>query len=102
MKYRLCAAIVCTALSFMAIKMSWAGQSPLFIAAWIAYFSSVFFWVRSNRAPRLLLIVGTLLGSASVLGSYLVGLLWAFPAIMLMLHITWCSFRTATAPPQPN
>lgn len=94
MKYRLFAAVVCTAFSFMAIKMSWAAPSLLFIAAWIAYFSSVFFWVRSNRAPKFLLIVGTLLGCASVLGSYFVGLLWAFPAIMLMLHIIWCSFRT--------
>jgi hypothetical protein len=96
MKYRLLAAIVCTAFSFMAIQMSFVMKSPLFIAAWAAYLLILFFWVRSNRAPRALLIASTLLGIASVFESYFVGLLWAFPAIALMFHVIWCSFRAAT------
>jgi hypothetical protein len=93
MKSRLLAAIVCTAFSFMAIKISWSIKSPLFIAAWAAYLLILFYWVKSNRAPKALLIAGTLLGLASVLASFFVGLLWALPAIVLMLHVIWCSFR---------
>jgi formate-dependent nitrite reductase membrane component NrfD len=99
MKYRLLAAVVCTAFSFMAIKLTFIMKSPLFIlfiAAWAAYLLILFFWVRSNRAPRALLIAGTLLGVVSVLVSFFTGLLLAFPAIALMLHVIWCSFRAAT------
>jgi uncharacterized membrane protein len=96
MKYRLLAAIVCTAFSFMAIQMSFIIKSSLFIAAWAAYLLILFFWVRSNRAPKALLIAGTLLGVVSVLVSLFTGLLLAFPAIALMLYVIWCSFRSAT------
>ena len=94
MKWRLFAAVVCTAFSFTAIDVSWTTKSPLFIAAWVAYLLILVFWVRSNCAPKILLIAGTLLGVASVVGSYFVGLMWAFPAIALMLHVILCSFRT--------
>ncbi|MDR3158293.1 MAG: hypothetical protein LBU11_04635 [Zoogloeaceae bacterium] len=79
----------------MAIQFSLIMESPLFIAAWAAYFLILFFWVKSNRVPRVLLIAGALLGIASVLESDFFGLLWAFPAIALMFHVIWRSFRTA-------
>ena len=97
MKYRLLAAIVCTAFSFMAIHMSFSIGSPIFIAAWVAYFLIIYFWVKTNRAPKSLLIAGSLLGLVSVIGSYFVGLMWAFPSIALMSHVIWCSYR-AVAP----
>ena len=94
MKYRLLAAVVCTAFSFMAIRISWDLKSPLLITAWVSYLLILLFWVRRNCAPTPLLIAGTALGLACVLGSYFLGLLLAFPAIALMLHVIRCSFRT--------
>jgi hypothetical protein len=63
------------------------------ISAWVVYLLILFFWVRSNRAPKALLIAGILLGVASVIRSFLFGALLASSAIVLMLHIIWCSFR---------
>ena len=96
MKYRLLAAIVCTSFSFMAIHMSISIGSPIFIAAWVAYFLIIYFWVKTNRAPKALLIAGSLLGLVSVIGSYFVGLMWAFPSIALMFHVIWCSYRAVS------
>lgn len=93
MKYRLLAAVICTAFSCMAIAFSFSMKQPLFIAAWGAYLLILFFWVRDNQAPKALLIIGTLLGVISLCASYFVGLLWAFPAVALMLHVIKCSWR---------
>ncbi len=97
MYYRLLAALVCTGLSFMALWMSFQMPSLLWFAAWAAYIAIVFFWVRDNRAPRWLMVIGTLLGVTSVCMSLFMALFLASPAIGLMLHVLWCSFRPPAA-----
>lgn len=94
MPYRLLAALVCTAASFLALEASWSVKAPLWMAAWAAYGLILGFWIVRNRAPKGLMIGGTLLGLASVLTSpFFIALLWALPAIGLMLHVLRCSFR---------
>ena len=93
---RLTAAIMCTGFSFMAIEFSFETKNPLFIASWIAYFLILIFWVRNNSAPKPLLILGTIMGSFSIVISMFIGLLWAFPAIVLIIHVIKCSYFTVT------
>lgn len=86
--YRLLAALACTAFSWLALAASWRSQTPLWLAAWAVYLLILGFWIKDNRAPKPLLLVGTLLGGLSVLTSpFLIALLWALPAIGLMLHV---------------
>ena len=92
MKYRLIAAILCTGLSFIAIGLSLKIAYPIFIPAWLLYFSILFYWVRDNRAPKALVVIGAVVGFSSVLFSALTAVLWAFPSIAIMLHVAKCSF----------
>lgn len=101
MKVRLFAAVVCTALSFMALWVSVHWRSPLFLAAWAMYLWILVCWVRRGTAPRALVALGAVLGVTSVLVSAFVGLLWAAPAIALMLHISWRSLRPGPAEQTP-
>ena len=94
---RLIASMVCTGFSFIAIEASFDMKNPLFIASWVFYFSILLFWVRDNSAPKPLLILGTIFGSISVVFSVFIGLLWAFPAIALMIHVIKCSYFPVTA-----
>lgn len=92
MKYRIIAAILCTAPSFLALFATQKMGEPLFIAAWGMYFLILYFWVKNNYTPKILLIIGTILGVVSVVLSNYAGLLLAFPSIMLMFHVIKCSF----------
>lgn len=96
MKYRLIAAILCTALSFMAIWMSFKIAFPVFIPPWAIYISILFYWVRDNRAPKALVVIGAVVGVLSVVFSAFTAIFWAFPSIALMLHVTKCSFWPQT------
>lgn len=98
MKYRIIAAILCTGLSFMAIGLSLKIAFPLFIPAWVLYFFILFYWVRDNRAPKILIFIGAVVGALSVVLSAFTAILWAFPSIVLMLHVIKCSFW----PQKPN
>lgn len=94
MPYRLLAALACTAFSWLALAASFRSQAPLWLAAWVLYALVLGFWIKDNRAPKPLLLIGTLLGGLSVLTSpFLLALLWALPAIALMLHVLRCSWR---------
>ena len=96
--YRLLAALACTAFSWLALAASWRTQTPLWLAAWAVYLLILGFWIKNNRAPKPLLLVGTLLGGLSVLSSpFFIALLWALPAIALMLHVLRCSWRAPAA-----
>lgn len=98
MLYRLLAAVICTAFSWLALAASWRTQTPLWLAAWAVYLLILGFWIKDNRAPKPLLLLGTLLGGVSVLTSpFLLALLWALPAIGLMLHVLRCSWRAPAA-----
>lgn len=98
MKLRLLAALTCTAFSLLAIVPSVQKMEPLWLAAWMAYGAILFFWVRDNRAPKGLLVVGTLVGLASVISSpFFVALYVAAPGILLMLHVIRCSWRLPAA-----
>ncbi|WP_444914624.1 hypothetical protein [Microbulbifer sp. TRSA007] len=96
MKYRLITAILCSSLSFLAIGVSLKIAFPFFIAAWILYFLILFYWVRDNRAPKALVVIGTVVGVLSVVFSAFIAIFWAFPAIALMLHVAKCSFWPKT------
>ncbi|MDO4794399.1 MAG: hypothetical protein Q4A28_00440 [Brachymonas sp.] len=98
MKYRLLIAIACTALSFKAFEATFRHQGLLFILAWTAYFLILYFWIRYDRAPKALMITGSILGTLSVLGSFLVGLLLALPSVLLMLYVHIHSLYTKEAP----
>lgn len=103
MKYRLFSAVVCTAFSFMAIAASLDMKAPLWLAAWGAYLIILIFWIKNNRAPMMLLVVGTVLGLASVISSpFFIALLWALPAIALMLHVIKCSLPISSRASQSN
>ncbi len=67
MKIRLLAAVICTAFSFFASGMS------------------------------LVLMTSTVLGAIAMLTSMFMGLVWAFPAVLLMLHVIKCRYF----PPAP-
>jgi hypothetical protein len=99
MKYsllRFLAAIVCTGFSFMAIDISINpiifNKTPLFLASWCFYFVILCFWVKDNRAPKVLVIVGSILGVISVFASFFGALILAFPSVALMLHVVKCTF----------
>lgn len=80
----------------MAIDMSLKIAYPLFIPAWVLYFIILFFWVRDNRAPKALVIIGAITGVLSVVFSLFTAIFWAFPSIALMLHVAKCSFWPQT------
>lgn len=96
MKYRLIAAILCSSLSFMAIGLSLKIAFPLFIPAWVVYVLILFYWVRDNCAPKALVVVGSFVGILSVVLSGFTAVFWAFPSIVLMLHVAKCSFWPQT------
>lgn len=96
MKFRFIAAIICTSLSFMAIGLSLKIAFPLFIPAWALYGLILFFWVRDNHAPKALVVIGLLVGTLSVVFSAFTALFWAFPSILLMIHVAKCSFWPQT------
>jgi hypothetical protein len=89
---RLMTAIICTCFSFMAISFSLMGYAPVLLVAWGVYFLILYFWVKHNRAPKALVIIGTIVGIIAVVFSYFSAFFFAFPAIALMLHVIKCTF----------
>ncbi len=65
---------------------------PLFIPAWSLYCLILFYWVRDNRAPKALVVIGFVVGVCSVVFSMFMAIVLAFPAIILMLYVAKCSF----------
>lgn len=105
-KFRLLVAVICTASSYMALRFSLAYPTWIWSTAWTAYFTILYFWVRYDRAPKALVVTGTVLGVLSVIGSYLMALLAAAPSIALMLHVLRRTFfpdgRKDARPVEPN
>ena len=87
----------CSIWSIMGIIVSFATQNKLFMAAWLAYAVIALLWIKNNRVPKPIMIVGTLLGVASVIWGNLWVALWVGPAIACMLHILKCTFTEAEA-----
>lgn len=77
----------------MALQISLAVINPLWIAAWAVYFAILVFWVKDDRAPKSIVVLGAVLGTLSVISSYFVALLWAAPSIALMLHVIRQTFH---------
>lgn len=92
MKHRFFTAVLCSSFSYMAILLSLNIAFPLFIPAWSLYFLILFYWVRDNRAPKALVVIGFVVGVCSVVFSMFMAIVLAFPAIILMLHVAKCSF----------
>jgi hypothetical protein len=92
MKHRFFTAVLCSCLSYMAIWLSLKIAFPLFIPAWSLYFLMLFYWVRDNRAPKALVVIGFVVGVCSVVFSMFLAIILAFPAIILMLYVAKCSF----------
>jgi len=94
MKYRLVAAIVCTASSFIGLVFSFTTPfiNPLWVASWAIYFVILYFWIKDNRAPKALMITGTIMGVISVVSSIFYALFFVFPSIALMIHVIKCTF----------
>jgi hypothetical protein len=90
-------AIVCTAFSCIALWISFLGKVPLWITSWVMYFVILYFWIRYNRAPKALLIVGTSMGIISIISSSFLALIFAFPSIVLMFHVIKCSFFSVSS-----
>ena len=103
--WRLIVAICCAALSYMGLAAAFVGlnlyksfnispvQDPSFYlfpllwsAAWIAYFLILFFWIKNGYAPKPLMIIGTALGTLSII-PFPLGLIFALPAIVLMIYV---------------
>lgn len=80
----------------MAIGMSLKIAFPLFIPAWVLYVVISFYWVRDNRAPKVLVVIGGVVGILSVVFSAFTAIFWAFPSIALMLNVIKCSFWPQT------
>lgn len=105
---RLIVAICCTAMSYMGIEASWPlYKMPIWGSAWVAYFLILFFWIKNNRAPRILMIVGTLFGTISLFSTFLLGpmglflgLICTLPAIALMTYVHILSFKEPESVPQ--
>lgn len=88
----------CTIGSIFGIIVSFATQNKLFMAAWLAYAVIAFLWIKNNRVPKSVMIIGTLLGVASVIWGNFWAPLWATGAgIACMLHILKCTFTEAEA-----
>ena len=56
------------------------------------YFAILYFWIKDNRAPKALMITGTIMGVISVVSSIFYALFIVFPAIVLMIHVIKCTF----------
>lgn len=97
---RLIAAIFFTALSYMGIKASWPlYKMPIWGGAWVAYFLILFFWIRDDRAPKTLMLCGTILGTLSVISTFFIGLIYTLPAIALMTYVHILSFKEPESVP---
>lgn len=102
---RLIIAICCTALSYMGLATAFVGwtlyksfnisptQDPFFYlfpllwaAAWVAYFLILLFWIKNGYAPKPLMIIGTTLGTLSII-PFPLGVILALPAIILMIYV---------------
>lgn len=95
---RLITATVCTGASFIGILASWPRPpsdylNHLWLTAWVAYFLILFFWIKDNRAPKWLMVIGTLLGTLSVLSTFGWAMPFVFPAIGLMVYVLLLSFK---------
>lgn len=112
--WRLIVAICCTALSYAGWGTSFYGlyelfdpspiRSPsfdliilLWNAAWIAYFLILFFWIKNGYAPKPLMVIGTILGTLSTISTVFWGLIFALPAIVLMIYVLIQSVGTPQA-----
>ena len=98
---RLIVAIGCTAYSYIPIKESWPPhKSPIWATAWASYFLILFFWIKNNRAPQVLVGVGTIFGTISLLFSFFGGLIYTLPAVVLMIYVLILSFKEPESAPQ--
>lgn len=95
LSFRLTLAIACTFLSSIGLAMSFREGCLLYLAAWAAYFLILYFWVKDNRAPKLLMVTGTVLGCMSVFSTlfFAMILVLTFPAIALMVYVLYLSFK---------
>lgn len=103
--WRLIVAICCTALSYIGLSSAFVAwtlyksfnisltQDPFFYlfpllwaASWVVYFLILFFWIKNGYAPKPLMIIGTTLGTLSII-PFPVGLIFALPAIVLMIYV---------------
>lgn len=103
--WRLIVAICCTALSYIGLSSAFVTwtlyksfnispvQDPFFYlfpllwaVSWVAYFLILFFWIKNGYAPKPLMIIGTTLGTLSII-PFPVGLIFALPAIVLMIYV---------------
>lgn len=95
--------ICCTAMSYMGIDATWPPKNPfsfLGTAAWAAYFLILFFWIKNDRAPQILMMVGTILGTLSLLSTFFLGLIYTLPAVALMTYVHILSFKEPKSVPQ--
>lgn len=68
------------------------------MAAWVAYAIIALLWIKNNRVPKPIMLIGTALGVSSVIWGNFWAPLWATgPAIACMLHILKCTFTEAEA-----
>ena len=114
--WRLIVAICCTAFSYIGLAAAFVGltlyksfnisavQDPSFYlfpllwsAAWIAYFLILFFWIKNGYAPKPLMVIGTILGTLSTISTVFWGLIFALPAIVLMIYVLIQSVGTPQA-----
>lgn len=103
--WRLIVAICCTALSYIGLSSAFAAWnlykslniSPvqntflylfplLWAASLVVYFLILFFWIKNGYAPKPLMIIGTTLGTLSII-PFPVGLIFTLPAIILMIYV---------------
>ena len=113
MKMRLCIAFVCTVLSGIGV---WVGISAIlnivsialealtqeeilasgklgtvfyfiFPLAWFFYFKICYYWVRFNYVPFGLIFFGTLFGIISIVATIGFGIVFTFPAVLLMFYV---------------
>lgn len=88
----------CTLGSSIGIIFSFVLQSKLFMAAWVAYTLIALLWIKNNRVPKPLMLIGTALGLASIAWGNFWAPLWTTgSAIACMLHVLKCTFTEAEA-----
>lgn len=87
MEDRIIISIFCTLFSLPGVVATLSFGNLMWFAAWVAYFSILYFWVKNNRAPVPLVVVGTVLGTVSLGSTFFAALPFTFPGVCLMTYI---------------
>lgn len=102
MENRVIVSIYCTFFSLVGVVATFSFGSYLWFAAWVAYFSILYFWVKNNRAPVPLVVVGTVLGTVSLGSIFFAALVFTFPGVCLMTYIFFQSILSESSHTQSN